>query len=85
MTRLQFQRAESSGQRLRSSEHLAHSHGGYCREESDPKSREGILALGHSEGGDHTGPEAGHGQLGDEFTAGLGIGTGQHGETCGFG
>lgn len=61
------------------SEHLADGHRSDGGEEGDPEGRERILPLGDGEGGDHPCTEAGDRKLGDEFTAGLGIGAGQHG------
>ena len=60
-------------------DHLTHHHGRHGREQGDAERRQGALALGHRQGGDHAGPEAGHGELGGEFAAGAGAGARGHG------
>ena len=73
---------EEAGRELLSSvagDHLTHHHGRHGREQGDAQGREGALALGYRQGGDHTGPEAGHGELGGEFAAGAGAGARGHG------
>lgn len=48
------------------SQHLAKGHGRHGGEQGDPQGGDRILALGHGEGGDHTCPDTGHGQLGHD-------------------
>ena len=63
------------------SDHLAHHHRSHSRKQGDAKSRQGILPLGYGNRRHDAGTQAGHGQLVEQFGAGLGAG--QHGVPAG--
>jgi len=56
------------------SEHLAKGHGRHGRKHGDAQGGDRVLALGHGEGGDHSSPKTGHGQLGHDRGAAVHLG-----------